>query len=69
LLKHQHGNAFKRSETDIRIGNQLKFPRIIAKWLVFGHVRVMSEEKQRQGSRKKSKKLKRERENYIGKNE
>jgi hypothetical protein len=29
----------------------------------------MSEEKQRQGSRKKSKKLKRERENYIGKNE
>jgi hypothetical protein len=36
------------SELDVRIsriGNRLIIPRIIEKWLVFGHVHVMSEGK------------------------
>jgi len=37
------------------IGNNLKLPRTVVKWFVSGHVLVMSEEKNRDQTKPKSK--------------
>jgi hypothetical protein len=47
--------VFKLLETGMCIGNNLKLPRTIVKWFVSGHVLVMSEEKNRDQKKPKSK--------------
>jgi len=47
--------VLKWLEIDVCIGNNLKLPRTVVKWFVSGHVLVMSEEKNRDQKKPKSK--------------
>jgi hypothetical protein len=47
--------VFKCLETDMCIWNNLKLPRTVVKWFVSGHVLVMSEKKNIDQKKPKSK--------------